>query len=215
MGYRSDVRVILSKEDFDKYVKGKIDDSLEKNMRILFENEEKVLFKWDDIKWYEDLFPEIQQFMDILDLIDSDDKNNYYFARKGEDVTDIEERSNYWEDFPYNLYSFDDGTAIKNMKETYMSKEDRYYEYLGNSEDRAEKGFVLSYKIGNDDQFTKRIWCQANEIPTTLQRIANDYEVDISDIQIVDFDEKETYDNYRYPKATLDKKNALVSYDER
>lgn len=95
MGYYSDVRAILKKEDFEalkKVIEESPYDNL-KNMDILEirgKNKDYVYFGWNGIKWY--FGPEFVQT-----IITSCEEHQ--FVRIGEDYEDIEEH--------YNLEEYD------------------------------------------------------------------------------------------------------------
>lgn len=95
MGYYSDVRAILKKEDFEalkKVIEESPYDNL-KNMDVLEirgKNKDYVYFGWNGIKWY--FGPEFVQT-----IITSCEEHQ--FVRIGEDYTDVEEH--------YNLEEYD------------------------------------------------------------------------------------------------------------
>ena len=95
MGYYSQVRAILKKEDFEelkKVIEASPYDNL-KNMDILEirgKNKDYVYFGWNCIKWY--FGPE--EFQTFITNC-----KEYQFVRIGEDNTDVEEH--------YNLEEYD------------------------------------------------------------------------------------------------------------
>lgn len=85
MGYLSDVRVMVKKEDYAKLKEQKLE--LMESMDVLTEGKKQVYFGWDNIKWYDD-YDDVKEFMDALKNIET-----YTFTRLGEEQGDIEERA--------------------------------------------------------------------------------------------------------------------------
>jgi len=102
MGYRSDVRIITTKkgyEELKKYAdeyKKKFDKNNDNLLDecILF-NETKSLkyFGWDNIKWYEDDYVEVDAIMKGLNHL-RDNDYSYRYSRFGEEYDDFEECEN-------------------------------------------------------------------------------------------------------------------------
>lgn len=57
------------------------------------------------VKWYEGRFPEVDNFMNGLDQLDEAEVP-YSYIRIGEELDDIEHRTNYTSDTPDELYRF-------------------------------------------------------------------------------------------------------------
>ncbi len=111
MGYRSDVRITMSKnayEKFKKYVnehitnyknnliKGTISSEMNYDYNLLNHTDIKeenkynqVLLGWNYIKWYDD-YEEVNAIMDSLYKLEENDYG-YSYMRIGEDLEDIEE----------------------------------------------------------------------------------------------------------------------------
>ena len=103
MGYRSDVAVVIygDHRDPDRYelLKTLMNTTLKDVYTELDSNAEwhdnpagVLEFKIDDVKWYES-YPDVQRFMDMLDKIGEIAGFNYEFVRVGEEVEDIENKS--------------------------------------------------------------------------------------------------------------------------
>ena len=99
MGYRSNVRILITKEDFDKLLQGcktrNIDlldtENLQVNTTrtgIDFETKNKIEYKyfgWDDIKWYTE-FEDVGYIDGFIRELDE-----VHFIRIGEELDDIKE----------------------------------------------------------------------------------------------------------------------------
>lgn len=133
MAYRSDVRIIVSKNGYEE-LKKYVDNNLpvEEKKYNLLENTDLKLFKddqvllgWNSVKWYEySDFKEVDSIMN--GLIDLQEKEySYRFARIGEQIDDIEERyvdgnndSNIYLEYPaIDRYFYDDHFIIESEKE--------------------------------------------------------------------------------------------------
>lgn len=111
MGYRSDLRFILKRKDFEelkekmnKYYKDKEWNLFEEDELIIVEeNNNWVKFGWNGLKWY---YPQYEEVKLIQDFITS--KDQYYMARLGEDYGDFEEEDNleHEEDCPDISYVY-------------------------------------------------------------------------------------------------------------
>lgn len=127
MGYRSQVRIAISKKgykemcnylvDYAKRIGFNKEAILEilKDTDINLENKYQKYFGWDWIKWY-DGYPQIDAITEALSYVE-EKGYSYKFSRIGEDFTDIEEygcdgekytRKNLFVDFPYLDRGFDD-----------------------------------------------------------------------------------------------------------
>lgn len=102
MGYRSDVRIIVSKdglkelrrvvrEEAMKYATPDYDYNLLNSARILYNDDGyQVMIGWNSIKWYEGDYKDVDAIMKGLDELRRDGYS-YSFARLGENYDDIEE----------------------------------------------------------------------------------------------------------------------------
>lgn len=136
MGYRSDVRIVISKKGYKKMLKYMEEFAKRKDLDkddiidllnctdISFENKYQRYFGWDGIKWY-DGFPDVDAITEALSYIENEGYS-YKFTRIGEELTDIEEygcdgdkdtKKNLNVDFPYIARSFDDLFMENEMKE--------------------------------------------------------------------------------------------------
>lgn len=116
MGYYSDVKVITTKEGWER-----LDKAVRKAMGITAKNEKKsywltdqnhykllkkgkyVLAEWKDVKWYDWGTTDVSTFMQELHNLGEDDIP-YEFMRVGEDYDDIE---HLYQD-TYNCPQYDD-----------------------------------------------------------------------------------------------------------
>jgi len=103
MGYRSQVKIVVSKEGFRelkdyvekesvKFIKPESDydyNLLKHTDQIRFDGDQ-VVISWDDIKWYENCYDDVDTIMHGLEHLDSEGYS-YRFYRVGEDCDDIEE----------------------------------------------------------------------------------------------------------------------------
>lgn len=118
MGYRSDVRVILKKEDYEELVK-KMNEFYERRdykcrmfdedeVIVFSQNEKWVKFGWDFVKWYES-YEDINMIMNFITNCEQ-----YHYMRLGEEIGDLDIRDtiiDYDEYFPGTssvIQSFDD-----------------------------------------------------------------------------------------------------------
>lgn len=111
MGYRSQVYLKTTTEGY--IVIRKLNDSI-KNIDhrplryALVQKTESGFYKitFDDIKWYEGTFKEVDYFIEALDLLETQDIP-FSFIRIGEDVGDIVHRSNWTDDVPDEIQTFE------------------------------------------------------------------------------------------------------------
>lgn len=104
MGYRSDVRIIVSKEGYkelskyvDRYLKDKKFPYMEENIflhpSVKLLSSDSVYLGWNNLKWYNG-YHEIDAVMNGLEHLKQKDLS-YRYARIGEDFTDFEEDNHY------------------------------------------------------------------------------------------------------------------------
>lgn len=102
MGYRSDVRIVVSKEGYEllkEFVEYYLKDNVKKeeinemnllkSVDIKTEGKNQVYLGWNYLKWY-DGYNEIDAVMKGLEYLKDKDMS-YRYARIGEDFTDFEE----------------------------------------------------------------------------------------------------------------------------
>lgn len=101
MGYRSDVRIITTKDGYKelrKYINEylKVNNiSEERYFNIInspdikIQNNKEICIGWNDIKWY--WYPDIDAINYSLNKLE-ENKYSYRFSRMGESLNDIEER---------------------------------------------------------------------------------------------------------------------------
>lgn len=103
MGYRSDTRIIVSKEGFERlkefsnnYMEnvGEKDYDLMEQIEVRKVNDFEVYFGWNYLKWYafSDCYKDITAIEEGLSWLANHDYS-YRFARIGESYDDYEERS--------------------------------------------------------------------------------------------------------------------------
>lgn len=133
MGYRSDVRIITSKEGFEKlkeFVENYLqehhseDYNLLKECDIKEEDKEQCYFGWDYIKWYEDDdYAEIDAIMKGIDYL-GENEYSYRYMRIGENYEDCEQRDYDGDkdngvclEYPSMIREFDDEYILKQIKD--------------------------------------------------------------------------------------------------
>lgn len=111
MGYRSQVYLKTTTEGF--LVIKRYNDSIEnKEHRPLYgadvNKTESGFYKisFDDVKWYEGSFPEVDNFMHALDLLE-EQEIPFSYIRLGEETNDIDHRCNWTDDIPDEINSFE------------------------------------------------------------------------------------------------------------
>lgn len=135
MGYRSDVRIITSKKEFNELKKFTDNYLKEKNWKygnllddceIISENKWSKYIGWDSIKWYDyiDGFEDVSAIMEGLKHLEEKDMS-YRYARIGESYDDYEEFSyesdnEEEQDFEYPSMTryFDDGWVKDKMEKS-------------------------------------------------------------------------------------------------
>jgi hypothetical protein len=125
VGYRSDVRIIVSKDGYEKlkeyvkehalqYAKEDYDYNLLNHISVRFKSydDKQVLIGWNYIKWYDDMYEDVKIIMNGLDFLEENDYS-YRYARIGENYDDISEH--YYDsdkegylDYPSILRCFED-----------------------------------------------------------------------------------------------------------
>ena len=116
MGYRSDVRIIVSRNGYKK-LKKYVDEHIKKykinnikegtvaasynydfnllnslDVSKTSEDNKQIYIGWNDLKWY-DGYEEVDAIMDSLSKLE-DNGYGYWFTRIGENIEDIEEQYN-------------------------------------------------------------------------------------------------------------------------
>lgn len=144
MGYRSDIRIITSKDGFEKlkefikeYLKdNKEDYNLLEECDIKEEGKEQCYFGWNYVKWYEHDYPEVIAIMEGLNHL-GENEYSYRYMRIGESYDDIEEQSydgekdeNIYLEYPNMLREFDDNYIIESIKENQIENEEKNKEEI-------------------------------------------------------------------------------------
>lgn len=107
MGYRSNLKLITTKEGWEKISRAVKQAEPDNHEYITSEKHVEelrdgyILWSLYDVKWYEDMFPEVQAFMKTLDEL-SKENIPYQYARTGEDYNDVEYDPN-WVDGKFNM----------------------------------------------------------------------------------------------------------------
>lgn len=137
MGYRSDIRIITSKEGFEKlkefveeYLKEHNEDyNLLEECDIKQEGKEQCYFGWDSVKWYENDYTDVDAIMEGLNHI-GEKEYSYRYMRIGESYDDIEERFYDGEkdeklclEFPCLIREFDDNYTLDLIKDNQIENE--------------------------------------------------------------------------------------------
>lgn len=124
MGYRSDIRIVTSKDGFEKlkefvtkYLEEKKLDNKEYNlldsMDVIVEGKGQVYFGWNYLKWYEGDYTEVDSIMEGINYL-GENEYSYRYMRIGESYEDIEEQSYDGEkdkiylEYPNMIREFDD-----------------------------------------------------------------------------------------------------------
>lgn len=131
MGYRSDVRIITSKEGFEKlkefvaeYLKEHNEDyNLLEECDIKKEGKNQCYLGWDSIKWYEDSFDDVDAIMNGLRSL-SENEYSFRYMRIGENYDDIEEEcfdgekdNGFDVEYPNMIREFDDEYVVSLISE--------------------------------------------------------------------------------------------------
>lgn len=98
MGYKSDVRIIASKNGFEElkkfvenYLKNhKEDYNLLNKCDVKKEGKEQCYFGWDYVKWYENNFDDVDAIMKGLEYL-KENNYSYRYMRIGEDKEDYDD----------------------------------------------------------------------------------------------------------------------------
>ena len=131
MGYRSDIRIVTSKEGFEKLQefvrnhlrKNKENYNLLEECDIKQEGKNQCYFGWNYVKWYEHDYPEVVAIMEGLNHL-GENEYSYRYMRIGESYDDIEEQ--YYDgekeneidlEYPNMLREFDDEYIIQSIQE--------------------------------------------------------------------------------------------------
>ena len=137
MGYRSDIRIITSKDGFERlkefikeYLKdNKEDYNLLEECDIKEEGKEQCYFGWNYVKWYEHDYPEVIAIMEGLNHL-GENEYSYRYMIIGESYDDYEEmynESNIEEEqdleFPSYIRYFDDDYTKDKMKQNDIGEE--------------------------------------------------------------------------------------------
>ena len=144
MGYRSDIRIITSKDGFERlkefikeYLKdNKEDYNLLEECDIKEEGKEQCYFGWNYVKRYEHDYPEVIAIMEGLNHLE-ENEYSYRYMRIGESYDDIEEQSydgekdeNIYLEYPNMLREFDDNYIIESIKENQIENEEKNKEEI-------------------------------------------------------------------------------------
>lgn len=111
MGYRSDVYLKTTTEGWVmiKQYNDKIENPEHRPLRYAEVNKTASGFykiEFHDFKWYEGAYPEVDNFMHTLDILD-EQEIPYSYIRLGEETNDVDHRCNWTDDIPDTIASFE------------------------------------------------------------------------------------------------------------
>ena len=146
MGYRSDIRIVTSKEGYEKlkefvtnYLKEHNEDyNLLEECDIRQEGKNQVYFGWNYLKWYEGSYKEVDAIMEGLNYL-GENEYSYRYSRIGESYDDYEEqyydgnkeKENYLE-YPNLIRELDDEYVLNLIRDKQEMK-------LDNKEEQKEE----------------------------------------------------------------------------
>lgn len=131
MGYRSDIRIVTSKDGFEKlkeFVKNYLKEhnenyNLLEQCDIKQEGKEQCYFGWNYVKWYENDYTDVDAIMEGLNYL-SENEYSYRYMRIGEDREDYDEQyydadreSELYLEYPNMIREFDDEYVMNSIKE--------------------------------------------------------------------------------------------------
>lgn len=130
MGYRSDIRIVTSKNGFEKlkefvknYLEEKKVDTKEYNLleelEVKVEGKNQIYFGWNYLKWY-DGYVDVDAIMEGIDYL-GENEYSYRYMIIGESYDDCQEQSydgdkETYLEYPSMIREFDDD-YIKNILE--------------------------------------------------------------------------------------------------
>lgn len=138
MGYRSEIRIITSKEGYEKlnefveqYLKDTEEDNLLKECDIKNIGKEQCYFGWNDIKWRENDFKDVDAIMEGLNYL-GENEYSYRYMRMGENYDDIEEQfydgekdEDIYLEYPSMIREFDDEYIKDLISEKTLENEEK------------------------------------------------------------------------------------------
>lgn len=138
MGYRSEIRIITSKEGYEKlnefveqYLKDTEEDNLLKECDIKNIGKEQCYFGWNDIKWHENDFKDVDAIMEGLNHL-GENEYSYRYMRIGENYEDIEEQfydgekdEDIYLEYPSMIREFDDEYIKELISEKTLENEEK------------------------------------------------------------------------------------------
>lgn len=143
MGYRSEIRIITSKEGYEKlnefveqYLKDTEEDNLLKECDIKNIGKEQCYFGWNDIKWHENDFKDVDAIMEGLNHL-GENEYSYRYMRIGENYEDIEEQfydgekdEDIYLEYPSMIREFDDEYIKELISEKTLENEEKNKEEI-------------------------------------------------------------------------------------
>ena len=146
MGYRSDIRIVTSKDGFEKlkefvtnYLKEHNEDyNLLERCDIRQEGKNQYYFGWNYVKWYEYDYTEVDAIMEGLNHL-GENEYSYRYMRIGEDREDYDEQfydadreSEPDLEYPNLIREFDDEYVLSLIRDKQEMK-------LDNKEEQKEE----------------------------------------------------------------------------
>lgn len=143
MGYRSEIRIITSKKGYEKlnefveqYLKDTEEDNLLKECDIKNIGKEQCYFGWNDIKWRENDFKDVDAIMEGLNHL-GENEYSYRYMRIGENYEDIEEQfydgekdEDIYLEYPSMIREFDDEYIKELISEKTLENEEKNNEEI-------------------------------------------------------------------------------------
>lgn len=104
MGYYSDVGIKCRKKAFEMFREAWNEHNIHPDTVLIDKEHSEYLIAWNCVKWY-GKFKDVSAITDVMDRLDdmpdadieAKDGYGYTFARIGDDVCDVEERTNNYE----------------------------------------------------------------------------------------------------------------------
>ncbi len=131
MGYRSDIRIVVSNDGFEelkKFVKQYLkendeDYNLLESLDVNKKGKNQYYLGWNSLKWYEGSYKDVDAIMEGLEHLE-EQNYSYRYMRIGEDREDYDDRyfdserkSEPYLEYPCMIREFDDNYVEKSIAE--------------------------------------------------------------------------------------------------